>query len=109
MPDGMLTPGETDDSARDAVALLRAWNAGDETAVRAILDHASLKVVVRMLVPLALGFVEMRARADGFTGDDSELREFVEDQLRESAGILFPLTPSGPHRASGDGEPPSPM
>jgi len=93
MPDGMLTPEETDDSARDAIALLRACNAGDPAAVWAILDHAHLAVVARMLVPLALGFVEMKARADGFAGDESQLRDFVDEQLQQSTGLLLAMAP----------------
>jgi len=102
MPDGRLTPEETDDSARDAIALLRAYNAGDQGAVRAILGNTSLIVVVRMLVPLALGFVEMRARADGFTGDERQLRKFVDQQLRKSTGILLSPAPPEP---PGGGDP----
>jgi hypothetical protein len=93
MPDGMLTPEETDDSARDAIALLRACNAGDPAAVWAILDNARLAVVARMLVPLALGFMEMKARADGFTGDERQLREFIDEQLQQSTGLLLAIAP----------------
>jgi hypothetical protein len=93
MPDGMLTPEETDDSARDAIALLRACNSGDPAAVWAILDNARLAVVARMLVPLALGFMEMKARADGFTGDEHQLREFIDEQLQQSTGLLLAMAP----------------
>jgi hypothetical protein len=93
MPDGMLTPEETDDSARDAIALLRACNQGDPAAVWAILDNARLAVVARMLVPLALGFMEMKARADGFTGDEHQLREFIDEQLQQSTGLLLAMAP----------------
>jgi hypothetical protein len=105
MPDRILTPEETDDAARDAVALLRACNAGDQAAMRAILDNASLATVARMLAPRAIGFMEMKARAGGFTGDESKLREFVDVQLRKSTGILLAMAPGNPGWP-GDGEPP---
>jgi hypothetical protein len=108
MLDRTLTPDEADDGARDAIAFLRAHNAGDQDAVRAILSNANVLVVVRMLAPLALGFLEAKARADGFAGDEGQLREFVDEQLRQATSILLAMAPGDPGQFADGGAPRQP-
>jgi hypothetical protein len=74
--------GPITDQGRDVIALMRAWIAGDSDGFEAILDHADLAAVTRVLVGI---LADAMTSTSGTAAIDGQLAGLQAEALAELA------------------------